>query len=57
MQAKVKHSWVKQSPRCWNSTFDGHLKELGFKQTVSDSYIYYMKTGEGIIAYRVTYSI
>ena len=24
---------LKQSPRCWNTTLDSHLKELGFVQT------------------------
>lgn len=31
---------LRQSPRCWNSTLDTRLKELGFKQTPSDPCIY-----------------
>ena len=27
---------LKQSSRCWNSTIDGYLKQLGFLQTNSD---------------------
>jgi len=27
---------LKQSPRCWNFTLNGYLKQLGFKQTVSN---------------------
>ena len=36
---------LKQSPRCWNTTLDTYLKELGFTQTASDPCIYYRKTG------------
>ena len=31
---------LKQSPRCWNNSFDQFMKELGFTQTASDSCIY-----------------
>ena len=31
---------LKQSPRCWNTSIDRHLKSIGFKQTTSDSCIY-----------------
>ena len=35
---KLKRSLycLKQSPRCWNSTLDGYLKQLGFLQSNSD---------------------
>ena len=35
---KLKRSiyGLKQSPRCWNSALDCHLKRMGFLQTVSD---------------------
>ena len=31
---------LKQSPRCWNSTLDCYLKQLGFLQSNSDPCIY-----------------
>ena len=31
---------LKQSPRCWNTVFDSHLKEMGFTQSTSDPCIY-----------------
>ena len=31
---------LKQSPRCWNSALDAHLKKLGFLQSNSDPCIY-----------------
>ena len=31
---------LKQSPRCWNYTLDGHFKSMGFKQAPSDPCIY-----------------
>ena len=31
---------LKQSPRCWNTALDAHLKQLGFVQTESDLCIY-----------------
>ena len=39
---KLKRSiyGLKQSPRCWNSVLDSHLKEIGFVQTASDPCIY-----------------
>lgn len=45
---KLKRSLhgLKQSPRCWNSTLDARLKELGFIQTDSDPCIYRASKGE-----------
>ncbi|KAF2344435.1 Reverse transcriptase RNA-dependent DNA polymerase, partial [Trinorchestia longiramus] len=31
---------LKQSPKCWNTALDGHLKQLGFKQSKNDACIY-----------------
>ena len=31
---------LKQSPRCWNTALDTHLKDMGFAQSTSDPYIY-----------------
>ena len=31
---------LKQSPRCWNTALDSHLKEMGFTQSTSDPCIY-----------------
>ena len=31
---------LKQSPRCWNTRLDGHLKQLGFKALKTDSVLY-----------------
>ena len=31
---------LKQSPRCWNTSLDTHLKEMGFIQSTSDHCIY-----------------
>jgi len=31
---------LKQSPRCWNTTLDSHLKDMGFTQSVSDPCMY-----------------
>ena len=31
---------LKQSPRCWNSTLDDHLKSMGYLQSVNDPCIY-----------------
>ncbi|KAF2359941.1 Reverse transcriptase RNA-dependent DNA polymerase [Trinorchestia longiramus] len=30
---------LKQSPKCWNTALDGHLKQLGFKQSKNDACI------------------
>lgn len=38
---------LKQSPRCWNSVLDTHLKSMGFTQLKSDPYIY-VSTSEGV---------
>lgn len=40
---------LKQAPRCWNTSIDGHLKKLGFAQTVSDPCIYIKSFPETII--------
>ena len=37
---------LKQSPRCWNTTLDSHLKELGFVQLGSDPCIYRSSGGD-----------
>ena len=37
---------LKQSPRCWNSTLDARLKEMGFTQSTSDPCIYVDAGGE-----------
>ena len=37
---------LKQSPRCWNSTIDGYLKQLGFLQSNSDPCVYIAALGE-----------
>ena len=39
---------LKQSPRCWNNSFDQFMKELGFVQTASDSCIY-IKDNQNIL--------
>ena len=36
---------LKQSPRCWNSTIDGYLKQLGFLQSNSDPCVYIAACG------------
>ena len=45
---KLKRSLygLKQSPRCWNSTLDEFLKQLGFVQSMSDPCIYVASDGE-----------
>ena len=45
---KLKRSLygLKQSPRCWNSTLDEFLKQLGFVQSTSDPCIYVASDGE-----------
>ena len=37
---------LKQSPRCWNSALDCHLKKMGFKQAAGDPCIYMASEGE-----------
>ena len=36
---------LKQSPRCWNTALDNHLKSMGFMQSSSDSCIYSSNEG------------
>ena len=31
---------LKQSPRCWNSVLDSHLKSIGFSQSTADQCVY-----------------
>ncbi len=47
----LKHSLygLKQSPRCWNSALDTHLKSIGFVQSSNDPCIYTAAEGEPII--------
>ena len=45
---------LKQSPQCWNSAFDAHLKKIGFTQSNNDPCISYKETG-GEIVYMVVY--
>ena len=37
---------LKQSPRCWNSTLDAHLKNIGYVQSTNDPCIYTSSEGE-----------
>ena len=37
---------LKQSPRCWNSTLDAHLKDMGYVQSTNDPCIYTTTDGE-----------
>ena len=37
---------LKQSPRCWTSTLDAHLKSMGYVQSTSDPCIYTSTEGE-----------
>ena len=48
---KLKRSiyGLKQSPRCWNHALDGQLKEMSFRQTVSDPCLYIATEGEKFI--------
>ena len=48
---KLKRSiyGLKQSPRCWNSVLDEHLKKMGFVQTASDPCLYVKSEGEMFI--------
>ena len=36
---------LKQSPKCWNTALDCHLKQMGFVQSASDPCIYHMDEG------------
>ncbi len=36
---------LKQSPHCWNTTLDGHLKKIGFIQSKADPCIYCKDAG------------
>ena len=38
---------LKQSPRCWNTALDSHLKEMGFEQSKSDPCLYMKCDSEG----------
>ena len=40
---------LKQFPRCWNSTIDGYLKQLGFLQSNSDPCVYIAAVGEMVV--------
>ena len=48
---KLKRSiyGLKQSSRCWNSTLDSYLKQMGFVQTESDPCIYRNSGGDVLI--------
>ena len=48
---KMKRSLygLKQSPRCWNSVLDDHLRGMGFVQSSSDPCIYIASEGESFI--------
>ena len=37
---------LKQSPRCWNSTLEAHLKDMGYVQSTNDPCIYTLTEGE-----------
>ncbi|KAF2350629.1 Reverse transcriptase RNA-dependent DNA polymerase [Trinorchestia longiramus] len=39
---------LKQSPKCWNTALDGHLKQLGFKQFKNDACIYTHVSNKGL---------
>ena len=45
---KLKQSLygLKQSPRCWNSTLDAHLKGMGYVQSTNDPCIYTTSEGD-----------
>ena len=45
---------LKQSPRCWNTALDIHLKDMGFTQSTSDPCIYRSDEG-GEIFYHGVY--
>ena len=48
---KLKQSLygLKQSPRCWNTTLDTHLKDMGFIQSPHDPCIYTATKGESCL--------
>ena len=48
MVCRLKQSLygLKQSPRCWNSTLDAHLKNMGYIQSSNDPCIYTSSEGE-----------
>ena len=48
MVCRLKQSLygLKQSPRCWNSTLDAHLKDMGYVQSTNDPCIYTLSEGE-----------
>ena len=48
---KLKQSLygLKQSPRCWNSTLDAHMKGMGYVQCINDPCIYTSSGGESTI--------
>ena len=48
---KLKRSnyGLKQSPHCWNSTLNSHLKRMGFVQSTGDPCLYISTTGEPFI--------
>ena len=37
---------LKQSPQCWNSVLDAHLKSMGFTQAESDPHAFMLVQGE-----------
>ena len=40
---------LKQSPRCWNTALDKHLKHIGLKQSSADPCLYIAEGGEKVI--------
>ena len=40
---------LKQSPRCWNTALDKHLKSMGLKQLEADPCLYTAESGETVI--------
>ncbi len=48
---RVKRSiyGLRQSPRCWNFVIDGRLKEMGFRQIISDPCLYVITEEELLI--------
>ena len=40
---------LKQSPRCWNTSLDDHLKSMKFQQTRGDLCLYVSTEGELVI--------
>jgi transposase InsO family protein len=41
---------LKQASKCWNDTFDAHMKSVGFKQNKSDECLYTLQNEERWIA-------